>query len=286
MERDKPIVIITGSNRGIGYSILENFILSKYDATYIMTTRKLSNSEEPIKSLNKLSQEFNPHIIPMQLDLLDNTSIESFINEIEVKFGQITVLVNNSGTYFKGKPNKRIIDITMGTNFNKTVFLIESFLKKNLIQKGGKIINISSELGSVNILQKRNPEMLNELIEYKSNNYMTIESVKEFAETTQNEMKDQKLRKKWPDSVYSISKLYLTIYTYMLAKFKPINDNEIRVYSCSPGWCQTRMTKGTEATKTALEGAKTAVYLTLNEGDSLAQGEFYLDSELYDITTV
>lgn len=277
-----PIIIITGSNKGIGYGIVEKLLEEQKNFKIIMTSRKLENGQATIENLKlRFPDAENIHLF--QLDLLDQKSIENFVEDIKKDFSNgIDILLNNAGVFFRGPTTSQVVDLTMNTNYIKTKELTEIFLENNLIRKNGKIINISSGLGKLSKLKNRNPEVHNYLKDYKINQEITIEKIDEIALNTIVEMKDSKLCQKWPGSVYALSKLYLSIWTFILSKQKFIVDRGIQVYSCCPGWCQTDLTKGTNAPKTIQEGSETPFFLAclpfgIDEGK---QGLFFSEGKI------
>lgn len=76
----KPVVLITGGNRGIGLSIAKRFAASNYQV--IISTR---------------SGEAPEGLTSVKMDVTDTTSVDSAIKEIEEKFGGIDILVANAG---------------------------------------------------------------------------------------------------------------------------------------------------------------------------------------------
>lgn len=103
----------------------------------------------------------------IQLDINQATSVENLVRTLKVEQKRINILVNNAGVFFRGKLTHGIVDTTLGTNYFNTVSFTNLLLKENLIDQGGKIIMISSGLGNLSILEKRNPEIMQELSSYK-----------------------------------------------------------------------------------------------------------------------
>ena len=89
MQNTKRRVCVTGSNKGIGFGILEGFLSKEADFELIMTSRSIKNGEESIKngeeSIQKLSTKYSnkPKVHLLQLDLLDTNSIEKFVTDLK-----------------------------------------------------------------------------------------------------------------------------------------------------------------------------------------------------------
>ena len=82
MQNTKRRVCVTGSNKGIGFGILEGFLSKEADFELIMTSRSIKNGEE---SIQKLSTKYSnkPKVHLLQLDLLDTNSIEKFVTDLK-----------------------------------------------------------------------------------------------------------------------------------------------------------------------------------------------------------
>lgn len=92
MSLKGKIVIVTGSSRGIGFSIAREFSENK-GAIVIICSR---NKERAVKA----SKEISGNVFPYVLDVTNDKSIEKFIELILSKFKRIDVLVNNAGFPF------------------------------------------------------------------------------------------------------------------------------------------------------------------------------------------
>lgn len=145
----------------------------------------------------------------VQLDINDSQSVQTLVQKLKDEKQSISVLINNAGVYFRGKLTHMIVNTTMQTNFFNTVNFTNVLLRENLIDQGGKIIMISSGLGSLSILEKRNPGLMEELSLYKTQ--LSMERLEEVAQTCLSELKDNSLCKNWPGSAYALSKLFLSI---------------------------------------------------------------------------
>ena len=272
-------VLVTGSNKGIGYGILERILQenqgnqSKYHL--IMTSRDPKAGEE---AAQKLREQYKTNAIEvMKLDVGSKQSVTELVDALS-KQGPLDVLINNAGTSFSGpRIDEEVIDVTLGTNYHGAKQLTEAMLNHNLIKEGGKVIFVSSMMGRFGNLKALNPEAYSILSQY--NTGTTIEQLDKVVQQYQTEMRDVSQRGKWLSTVYGSSKLYLTIYTYLLSRQKRVLDKHIQVYACCPGWCRTDMTKtaGQQPPKSYLEGADTPYYLmTFKDAiDMSVQGEFF-----------
>ena len=121
-------------------------------------------------------------------------------------------MINNAGVYSRVRRNTvGIINNTMNTNYWNTVAFTREMFIDGAMAENAKVIMVSSGLGKLSKLEKRNPAIMEELSTYKSGD-LTIERLNEIAKQTHDEMKDNQKAKNWPGSVYGLSKLYLSIW--------------------------------------------------------------------------
>ena len=131
------LVVITGTSRGIGLALAEKFVQEGF--TVIGTSRT-----GKVESLN------HPQFSVLPLDLTDLSSIKSFADTLKEKEIFADIFINNAGI---GPDLDTLIpeidsfQQTLAVNLTGTVFLTEQILSR--IKKKGKILNISSKMGSV-----------------------------------------------------------------------------------------------------------------------------------------
>jgi NAD(P)-dependent dehydrogenase (short-subunit alcohol dehydrogenase family) len=135
------VVIITGSNTGIGYHMA--YGLASKGANVVMACRNLEKASD---SRNKILKDFPKANIKLyQLDLADLDNIKYFANKFINENDKLDILINNAGVmippYSKTKNN---FELQFGTNhlghFALTGLLLP-LLEKN---DNGRIITVSS----------------------------------------------------------------------------------------------------------------------------------------------
>lgn len=134
-------VLITGSSTGIGRATAKYFADKNWNVSATMRTP--SNEKE----FNTLK-----NVICPSLDVTNNESIKSAINETIDKFGKIDVLVNNAGYGLHGPFEATKIE-QVKNQFNTNVFGLMDVIKEILPHfrknKNGVIANISSMGGRI-----------------------------------------------------------------------------------------------------------------------------------------
>lgn len=132
MGTNKQIALITGANSGIGNALARKLISENY---FVIGTSR--NGE--IDSIN------SKELFTIPLDITSESSIENANHLVRNKIKKIDVLINNAG--IGPDMNQAIPDvITLRSTFETNVFGLVNFTESilDLINEGGKIINISS----------------------------------------------------------------------------------------------------------------------------------------------
>ena len=262
MDSNQKILLVTGSNKGIGFAILDGLLKEKTKLKLILTSR---NENQGQTSLNKLISKYpdaKSQLYYHQLDISKKESREKLLKWIKEKFGKIDYLCNNAGVYTN--PKKELIEI----NVFGTLNLTEELLKEDLINKNGKIISTGSDMGnSYSTVGKH------------ANDYKNAKSYDDLINLTNKYLKNE-----INGSPYSVSKLTIHVYMKILGSRKDIVDKNIGVYSMAPGWCKTDM-GGSGAPYTIEHGAETDIYLIkLPDGiDPRYQGKHFRDSKVTDL---
>ena len=126
-------VLITGGNRGIGYSLAEEFVAAGHRVA--VTARSGSG---PAGSLTVIA------------DVTDGASLDSAFAEIEEKLGPIEVLVANAGITrdtLVMRMSDEDFDDVVNTNLGGSFRVVKRATKGMLKAKFGRIILISSVVG-------------------------------------------------------------------------------------------------------------------------------------------
>jgi NAD(P)-dependent dehydrogenase (short-subunit alcohol dehydrogenase family) len=95
---DSSVVLITGGNTGIGYESVKALYASPQPHTILMGSRSLEKANDAISKIKGEILESKSDVVPIQIDIEDDASIENAFKEIESKYGRLDSLVNNAGT--------------------------------------------------------------------------------------------------------------------------------------------------------------------------------------------
>jgi NAD(P)-dependent dehydrogenase (short-subunit alcohol dehydrogenase family) len=101
---DKPIVLVTGGNTGIGYETVKALYASTTPHIVLMGSRSIERAEAAIKTLESDVPDSKSEIALIQIDIEDDASIKSSYKVVETKYGKLDALVNNAGMYARSIP--------------------------------------------------------------------------------------------------------------------------------------------------------------------------------------
>ena len=138
----KKIVFITGANKGIGFGIAK--YLGKSGWLVIIGARDGQRAEE---ATNVLKLEGVDVLGWVNIELRDLASIEQAAKEINTKYPELTMLVNNAGIpgdMSVDSQNTNLSDIkeTLDVNFIGT-FMLTKALMPLLTKNEGRIVNVT-----------------------------------------------------------------------------------------------------------------------------------------------
>lgn len=140
------VVLVTGASRGIGQAIALK--LGKQGAFVVGTATTEGGAERISHYLNQA----NIKGVGMLLDVTKATQIESLLAAIPVKFGEITILVNNAGITRDSllvRMKDEDWDDIMETDLKSVFRLSRGVLRAMMKAHSGRIINISSVVGAI-----------------------------------------------------------------------------------------------------------------------------------------
>ncbi|KAL4463515.1 hypothetical protein ABPG72_007616 [Tetrahymena utriculariae] len=251
MNKDLIRIIVTGSNKGVGYGIIENLAAKPYHI--IMACRSLERANETRSKLLQTHPQAKIDSYELNVDSTD--SINKFVQQIHQHYGHVDILLNNSGMAFKGDEfGTHVVEQTFRTNFYGTIDLTEKMLP--YIKESGKVIFVGSSAGKYNNV-KNNQTILQQL----KNPHLTKEQLFAVAKQFYEDVKDNTYAQKgWAKSAYGMSKLCINLYASVLSRFDSVIQKKLQVYTCCPGWVRTDMA-GQQATRSIQEGAVCPVYL-------------------------
>ena len=155
----KQIALVTGANKGIGFETARQ--LAARGITVLLGARDEKRGLEAAETLKKegLDVQF------IQLDVNDPASQDNAAKFIADKFGKLDILINNAGVArdFQVPASKGSMEQWRET-FETNVFSLISLTQKllPLVKKSdaGRIVNLSSILGSLTLNRDPNSSLV------------------------------------------------------------------------------------------------------------------------------
>lgn len=139
-------VLVTGSSRGLGRSIILEYAKNGYDVII-----NYNNSEKEALELKKhVETNYKIKALAIKCDISKEREIDSMIDKIYQEFGHLDILVNNASIAldqdFELKTKEDFMK-TLEINLLGTYLVSKKIGLKMLDRKTGNIINISSTNG-------------------------------------------------------------------------------------------------------------------------------------------
>ncbi|MET7329048.1 SDR family oxidoreductase [Nonomuraea sp. NPDC005650] len=218
------IALITGANKGIGHEIAR--LLAEQGVTTIVGAR---DEERGRAAGERLGQPY------VRLDVTDEASVASAAKWVEQEYGRLDILVNNAGItggFADPRPSATpagALREVYETNVFGVVTVTNAMLPLLRESEAGRIVNMTSELGSLGMAMDRESPF-------------------------------------WDVNIiaYNSSKTALNMITVCYAK--ELMDTPIKVNAANPGYCATDL-NGHMGFRTAEQGAAIAVRLATLDAD-------------------
>lgn len=83
----KLIFLVTGANRGIGFSTVQTLSLRYPDGTYIIGCRNISSGQQAVQELRKLGVKATLDVV--ELDVTNDSTVEAAQGWVREKFGRL-----------------------------------------------------------------------------------------------------------------------------------------------------------------------------------------------------
>ena len=246
MNISSKIALVTGATRGIGRETVRQ--LAEAGVHTLLAGR---NRDKAVQAALELQAQGLP-VEAIALDVTDAASIAAAAKEVEQRHGRLDILINNAGI-LADDASKKVSEQSLEawrTTFDTNVFgliaVTQAFLPLLRKSTAGRIVNVSSALGSVTL--HADPSSF--IYDFKI-------------------------------PAYNVSKSAVNAWTVQLAY--ELKDSGIKVNTIHPGYVKTDMNNVEGEQRGELdvpEGARTSVMLALIDNDGANGGFFYMDQVL------
>ncbi len=142
----EKLVLVTGASRGIGRAIA--LTLGDAGATVIGT----ATSDEGAANISTTFTENNILGKGMKLNVTDNDQISALIKSITEDYGSVDILINNAGITRDNilvRMKEDEWDDIINTNLSSVYKMSKSVLRGMIKKRSGRIISITSVVGSM-----------------------------------------------------------------------------------------------------------------------------------------
>ena len=145
------VAVVTGAGRGMGrYMALD---LARYGADVVLCSRTLSELEQVRGEVEALGRK----ALVAPTDVGRSAEIERMTEMAVERFGRIDILVNNAGMnipQWAEEVTEEAWGRIMNINVKGVFFCAQAVGKVMIRQKRGKIINISSQAGTIGLIKR------------------------------------------------------------------------------------------------------------------------------------
>jgi NAD(P)-dependent dehydrogenase (short-subunit alcohol dehydrogenase family) len=243
----QKIAFITGGNRGLGFQTALD--LKSSDTKIVIGSRDQRQGEQAVAKLRAAGVDADL----LKFDITNSADHQTAYDYFNSKYGRLDILINNAGIaggtfpgtgpeHSAGDVPLEVLDKVFKTNFFAQVALTKTLLPLIKKSPAGRIVNLSSILGSLTL---------------HADPASPIYNAKSFA--------------------YDASKTALNAFTVHLAY--ELRDTKVKVNSAHPGWVKTDM-GGEHAPMELSEGGKTSAALATLPDDGPSGGYFHLGKPL------
>jgi NAD(P)-dependent dehydrogenase (short-subunit alcohol dehydrogenase family) len=234
------IALISGANKGIGYEIARG--LGARKITVLVGARDQARGQAAVEKLKAEGADARF----VQLNVTDQGTIQRAAEWIEKELGRLDILVNNAGIGdFGARPSgadlakvREVYD----TNVFGTMALTQAMLPLLRKSKHGRVVNVSSGLGSLTLASQPDSPVSQFLL-----------------------------------LGYNTSKSALNSLTVQFAN--ELKDTPIKVNAICPGYCATDL-NGNSGPRSAAQGAVAAIQYATIGADGPTGGYFNEDGRM------
>ncbi len=135
------IVLITGSSRGLGWTMAQGF--AQAGAGVVINGRTPETVQQAVEQIRQQGGQAAGY----PFDVSEPAQVEEAVSRIETEVGPIEILINNAGIHRRAPLEKMTLEewqAVIDVNLTAIFVVTQCVVKGMMARKRGKIINISS----------------------------------------------------------------------------------------------------------------------------------------------
>ena len=178
---DSKIALVTGGNKGIGFEIVRGLL--RAGCRVYLGARDATKGRQAAAAL---ASEGDVRVLA--LDLNDPATLAAAAAHLQREEGHLDILVNNAGINVPGdgsptQADVRSVEQALHTNFLGTLAATQALLPLVRQAPAGRIVNVSSPLGSLTIVGQHDWALLGYSASKAALNMLTVQLAYELRHT-------------------------------------------------------------------------------------------------------
>ena len=178
---NKKIALVTGGNKGIGFEIVRGLLQA--GCRVYLGAREATKGQQAVAELAAVGD-----VLFLELDLANQATLDKAAAHLQREEGCLDILVNNAGINVPGDgaPSQaavRSVEQALQTNFLGTLAVTQAFLPLVKQAAAGRIVNVSSPLGSLTIVGQHDWALLGYSASKAALNMLTVQLAYELRDT-------------------------------------------------------------------------------------------------------
>lgn len=178
---NKKIALVTGGNKGIGLEIVRGLL--RAGCRVYLGAREAAKGQQAAADLAPEGE-----VQFLELDLASQASLAAAAAQLQREEGHLDILLNNAGINAAGDglPSTaavRSVEEALQTNFLGTLAVTQAFLPLVRLAAAGRIVNVSSPLGSLTLSSQNDWGLLGYSASKAALNMLTIQLAHELRDT-------------------------------------------------------------------------------------------------------
>lgn len=178
---NKKIALVTGGNKGIGFEIVRGLLQA--GCRVYLGAREAAKGQQAVAELASAGD-----VLFLELDLANQATLDAAAAHLQREESRLDILVNNAGINVAGDGSPSTVDVrsveqALQTNFLGTLAVTQTFLPLVKQAEAGRIVNVSSPLGSLTLSGQNDWGLLGYSASKAALNMLTVQLAHELRET-------------------------------------------------------------------------------------------------------